>query len=58
MEYSQYVTAIIEDRRQHPRDDLVSILTGAKDDGILGRFESEARCPASTTSTCRSPTTS
>jgi len=39
MEYSQYVTGIIEDRRQNPRDDLVSILTGAKDGGILGRFE-------------------
>ena len=39
MEYSQYVTAIIEDRRQNPRDDLVSILTGAKDSGILGRFD-------------------
>jgi len=38
MEYSKYVTGIIEDRRQNPRDDLVSILTGAKDGGILGRF--------------------
>ena len=31
--------AIIEDRRVQPRDDLVSILTGAKDEGILGRFD-------------------
>jgi cytochrome P450 family 142 subfamily A polypeptide 1 len=39
MEYSKYVNAIIEDRRQKPREDLVSILTGAKDGGILGRFD-------------------
>jgi cytochrome P450 family 142 subfamily A polypeptide 1 len=39
MEYSTYVRAIIEDRRAHPRDDLVSILVGAKDSGVLGRFE-------------------
>ena len=38
MEYSQYVTGIIEDRRQNPRDDLVSILIGAKDGGIIGQF--------------------
>jgi cytochrome P450 family 142 subfamily A polypeptide 1 len=36
--YSQYITAIIEERRRAPKDDLVSILVGAKDDGILGRF--------------------
>jgi cytochrome P450 family 142 subfamily A polypeptide 1 len=39
VEYSTYVRAIIEDRRVHPREDLVSILTGAKDEGILGRFD-------------------
>src|SRR5262245_24711513 len=39
VEYSTYVRAIIEDRRQHPREDLVSILTGAADSGILGRFD-------------------
>ncbi len=39
VEYSTYVRAIIEDRRVQPRDDLVSILTGAKDEGILGRFD-------------------
>jgi cytochrome P450 family 142 subfamily A polypeptide 1 len=38
MEYSGYVRRIIEDRRQSPRDDLVSILTGAKDQGLLGTF--------------------
>ncbi|MDX1384707.1 MAG: cytochrome P450 [Thermoanaerobaculia bacterium] len=36
--YSAYVTEIIEDRRKNPRDDLVSILTGAKDEGILTDF--------------------
>ena len=35
VEYSQYVTEIIEERRRNPQDDLVSILVGAKDDGIL-----------------------
>jgi cytochrome P450 len=39
MEYSAYVTEIIEDRRANPRDDLVSILVGAKDDGILEMFD-------------------
>ncbi len=39
VEYSTYVRAIIEDRRLQPREDLVSILTGAKDEGILGRFD-------------------
>jgi len=39
LEYSTYVTEIIEDRRQHPKDDLVSTLTGAKDAGVLATFE-------------------
>ena len=39
MEYSTYVKDIIEDRRAHPRDDLLSVLVGAKDEGVLGRFE-------------------
>jgi len=39
VEYSTYVRAIIEDRRAKPRDDLVSILVGAKDDGVLGHFD-------------------
>jgi cytochrome P450 family 142 subfamily A polypeptide 1 len=42
MEYSAYVTKIIEDRRDKPRDDLVSILTGAKDDGVLLQLEAES----------------
>lgn len=39
VEYSAYVGQIIEDRRAHPRDDLVSILTGAKDSGALKKFD-------------------
>jgi len=39
MAYSAYVTEIIEDRRKNPQDDLVSILTGAKDEGILQDFD-------------------
>ena len=39
LEYSTYVRGIIEDRRAHPRDDLVSILTGAKDAGVLEEFD-------------------
>lgn len=39
VEYSQYVTEIIEERRREPQDDLVSILVGAKDEGLLQTFE-------------------
>ncbi len=39
VEYAGYVTAIIEDRRRSPRDDLVSILTGAKDGGLLREYD-------------------
>jgi cholest-4-en-3-one 26-monooxygenase len=39
MGYAAYVTEIIENRRRNPQDDLVSILTGAKDEGLLRRFE-------------------
>jgi len=39
VEYSRYVTEIIEERRRHPQDDLVSILVGAKDDGILQTYQ-------------------
>lgn len=39
VEYSHYVTEIIEDRRRNPRDDLVSILVGAKDEGLLEQFD-------------------
>lgn len=40
-EYGDYLKEIFEDRRRHPQDDLVSILVGAKDEGLLGenRFE-------------------
>ncbi|MEE8581261.1 MAG: cytochrome P450, partial [Myxococcota bacterium] len=35
LEYTRYVKEIIDDRRENPRDDLISILTGAKDEGLL-----------------------
>jgi len=38
VEYSTYLKDIIEDRRQNPREDLISILVHAKDEGILGTF--------------------
>ena len=41
-EYATYISQVIEDRRQNPRDDLVSILTGAKDDGVLMEFDQTA----------------
>jgi len=41
MEYSTYTKDVIEDRRKNPTDDLVSILVGAKDDGLLGNFGRE-----------------
>jgi cytochrome P450 family 142 subfamily A polypeptide 1 len=34
-EYVTYLIPIIEDRRQQPREDLISILTGAYDEGAL-----------------------
>jgi cytochrome P450 family 142 subfamily A polypeptide 1 len=37
--YSAYVTEIIEDRRREPKDDLVSILVGASDRGMLATFD-------------------
>ena len=42
-EYSAYLSEIIEDRRQHPRDDLISILVGAKDAGLLGQLGNTER---------------
>ena len=39
VEYSQYITEIIEDRRKNPREDLVSILVGANEEGILGQAQ-------------------
>jgi len=41
VEYAAYTTQIIEERRANPQDDLISILTGAKDDGLLMQFEME-----------------
>ena len=41
-EYATYISQVIEDRRQNPRDDLVSILTGAKDGGLLVEFDQNA----------------
>ena len=41
-EYATYISQVIEDRRRNPRDDLVSILTGAKDDGVLVKFDQTA----------------
>ena len=34
-EYAAYVSEIIEERRRQPEDDLISILVGAKEEGIL-----------------------
>jgi len=39
LEYFAYVTEIIEDRRKNPKQDLISILVRAKDDGILVQHE-------------------
>ena len=39
VEYSTYVGRIIEERRSNPQDDLVSILIGAKDSGVLEQFD-------------------
>ena len=36
MEYFDYVTKIIEDRRANPKQDLISILVRARDEGVLG----------------------
>jgi cytochrome P450 family 142 subfamily A polypeptide 1 len=41
MEYSRYLTGIIEERRREPREDLVSILVGAKDAGLLKHFDED-----------------
>ena len=39
MAYSSYVKEIIEERRREPKDDLISILVNADDEGVLGRFD-------------------
>ncbi len=41
MEYSHYVTEIIEDRRREPREDLVSKLVAAKDEGLLETYDED-----------------
>ncbi len=41
MEYATYVTEVIEDRRRHPQDDLVSILATAKDEGLLRKYDED-----------------
>lgn len=41
VEYSTYVREIIEDRRRSPRDDLVSVLVGAKERGELVTFDQQ-----------------
>jgi cytochrome P450 family 142 subfamily A polypeptide 1 len=35
-EYGDYLKEIFEDRRRQPQDDLISILVGAKDQGLIG----------------------
>jgi cytochrome P450 family 142 subfamily A polypeptide 1 len=42
-QYAAYVTEIIEDRKKNPRDDLVSILSGAKDAGLLKMYDEVGR---------------
>lgn len=39
VQYAAYVTEIIEDRKKSPKDDLVSILIGAKDAGLLKMYD-------------------
>jgi len=38
VDYATYISRVIEERRRNPGDDLVSILTGAKDSGVLVEF--------------------
>ena len=37
--YASYVSALFDDRRQNPQDDLISILVHAKDEGLLKMVE-------------------
>ncbi len=39
LEYYEYLVDIIEDRRANPREDLISILVRAKDEGLLIQHE-------------------
>jgi cytochrome P450 family 142 subfamily A polypeptide 1 len=48
LEYDAYVTEIIEDRRRRPQDDLISILTGAKDQGLLRKYDESSSFQHST----------
>jgi cytochrome P450 len=43
--YAAYVMEIIADRRANPRDDLISLLIGAADEGILGESRDRAEGP-------------
>ena len=59
VQYSTYVRESSRTAAGSPRDDLVSILTGAKDEGILRQLDRrDARTDESARSTWRSPTTS
>ena len=39
--YAAYLTSIVEARRINPQDDLVSILVGAHESGVLGELEAQ-----------------
>lgn len=39
VEYITYVTEVIESRRKQPREDLISILVRAREDGVLRKLE-------------------
>jgi cytochrome P450 family 142 subfamily A polypeptide 1 len=44
-EYAAYATEVIEDRRRNPQDDLITILAGAKDRGVLKSSSGDAPAP-------------
>jgi cytochrome P450 family 142 subfamily A polypeptide 1 len=41
LEYAAYLNGVIDDRRQHPREDLITILAGARERGLLPDFENQ-----------------
>jgi cytochrome P450 family 142 subfamily A polypeptide 1 len=41
-EYAAYATEVIEDRRRNPQDDLITLLAGAKDRGVLRTSSEDA----------------
>jgi cytochrome P450 family 142 subfamily A polypeptide 1 len=45
-EYAAYATEVIEDRRRNPQEDLIGILTGAKDAGLLKEFDEQGTIDA------------